>query len=39
MRGDVGELIDEMMGDGLMGGEGAFGESDGLVGRVVGAFS
>ena len=39
VRGDVGELFDEMTGDGLVRGEGTTGESDGLVGWVVGVFT
>ena len=39
MRGDVGELFDELVGDGLVRCEGAAGEGDGLVGGGVGAFA
>ena len=39
MRGDVGELFDELVGDGLVRCEGTAGESDGLVGGGVGAFA
>ena len=39
MRDDVGELFDEVMRDVFMGCEGALREGNGLVGRVVGAFT
>ena len=39
VRGDIGELFDEMMGDGLMRSEGALGEGDRLVGWGVSAFA
>ena len=39
VRGDVGELFDEVEGNGLVRCECAAGEGDGLVGWVVGVFS
>ena len=39
VRGDVSELFDEVKGNGLVGGEGATGESDGLVRWVMDVFA